>query len=433
VGTVLTSEFVAKLRTLCADSRQLYLGCEVSGDVPEFEMLHAVEQALGNLDGLDSERLHELATWAREQARARDKTLALSRPGETERVDAAFGSDFTGNLRRKQAELARIVEISTDVLTALALDKLPAGALRVLGRECSLCDVEQPDDVARICTSSGCPRRREFDAGIRVNGSTLSWPNADERAGMREAAEYIEAANSKPGERVRIFVGGDVPDDHAALLTREQVGALPSHDRVVLGRIFAALLGAPALDTWVDSGDSAEEVWDEIEATLVALADALNLDEADWPTLIRRAPLAVRDAERRGSRLRHEDAPPRYSLPESHPLRQYQWAEWLERMLAADELAADAGFGLDVNGRTEWLRAAVARIEVCDVNGLRGLVELAHDDRESSPLSVAENDLLLFACGCDRLDRRLTEGKSFIGAGCHRVPRVRGATVEVGT
>ena len=37
---------------------------------------------------------------------------------------------------------------------------------------CSLCDQVQPDSIAAICTSSGCPRRREYDAGVRVGGAS---------------------------------------------------------------------------------------------------------------------------------------------------------------------------------------------------------------------------------------------------------------------
>jgi hypothetical protein len=392
-------------------------------------------------DGLDSERLAELATLARDEARSNGPSFMT--PQE---VAQGLARD------------ARIVELATDVLTALALDKLPATAVLSLGRECYLCDVEQPDDIASTCTSAGCPRRAEFDAGVRVNGSALHWPTTEERAGMREAAEYIEAANSKPGEP----------------LTREQVEALPSHDRAVLSRIFGELLGEPGSGL---GDESAELVWDEVDAARAALADSLGAPLlSTWPDIIRiaaeRCPQGTtwRNAmelaglgmtRREGERLRGFETEiskllgmprsgtaemfevlqralnrptveaSRYSLPEFHPLRLYQWAEWLRRMLAADELASDAGFGLDVNGRLEWLRAALERVEALDVNGLRGLVELAHDDRELSPLSNAENRLLLFACGCGRL-AQLTEGKSFIGAGCHRIPRVRGETVEVG-
>jgi hypothetical protein len=426
VAYAITSAFLQRLR--------MFLQGEVSSRAKV--LLSARETAidllaeLDHVDGLDAKRLHELATWAREQARAKDKLLASAPPGETERVDAAFGSDFTGNLRRKQAETARIIEVSTDVLTALALDKLPPGAVLNIGGD-----------------------------GTRVNGSTLRWPNAEERALTNRLAAVVEdAANEKP----------------SGAMSREQVEALPSHDRAVLSRIFGELLGEPGSGL---GDESAELVWDEVDAARAALADSLGAPLlSTWPDIIRiaaeRCPQGTtwRNAmelaglgmtRREGERLRGFETEiskllgmprsgtaemfevlqralnrptveaSRYSLPEFHPLRLYQWAEWLRRMLAADELASDAGFGLDVNGRLEWLRAALERVEALDVNGLRGLVELAHDDRELSPLSNAENRLLLFACGCGRL-AQLTEGKSFIGAGCHRIPRVRGETVEVG-
>jgi hypothetical protein len=401
VGYVLPSEVLADLRVFLQRD---------TGAREALVKRHALD-LLGQLartDGLDSERLHELATWAREQARARDKTLGLTRPGETERVDAAFGSDFTGSLRRKQAELARIIEISTDVLTALALDKLPPEAVLNIGRD---------------------------DEQVNAKSPRFRWPDADERAFMGRMAAMVEQATSgepDPGEAMFMRIGANLglAAELAAngKMSRAEVEALPSHDRVVLGQILATLRGESLTREPLDG--PAVDVLVELDGYLRSIADALAVDGGESATMLVQLAALERQAREHWEDKCSSRPPPRYSLPESHPLRQYQWAEWLGRMLAADELVADAGFGVDINGRSVWLQAAIERVEACDVNGLRGLVERAHDQREASPLSVAENDLLSYACGVDRL--RVVVGSFYVAAGCHRVPRVRGETAEVG-
>jgi hypothetical protein len=432
VGTVLTSETLHELRAhLQRDlgPRALYL-------------LDALDRA----DGLDSDLLVELATLARDEARSNG-------PGVMTPQEIAQGL----------ARDARIVELATDVLTALALDKLPAEAVLNIGRdegqvnaksprfrwpskaeraasigpagmtlridastagdECHLCQAAIADEEAATCTSAGCPRRA--------------------------ALEVEPAANEK--------------------MSRAQVEALPSHDRVVLGRIFAALLGTPSLDTWVESGDSAEDVWSELEATRIALADRLATEGADWPDIIRIA--AERNPQgttwrnamelaglgmtrREGERLRGFEtdvskllgmprsgtaemvevlqraldrptvAAPRYSLPESHPLRLYQWAEWLGALIRREE--PSECWSPDVE-RVGMLCAALARVEACDVDGLDGLVYRVGSARVPV-LTFDELCLLRIACA------RVAVGSSGgpVSQGGHRVPRVRGETAEVG-
>jgi hypothetical protein len=408
VGYVLPSEVLADLRVFLQRD---------TGAREALVKRHALD-LLGQLartDGLDSERLHELATWAREQARARDKTLGLTRPGETERVDAAFGSDFTGSLRRKQAELARIIEISTDVLTALALDKLPPEAVLNIGRD---------------------------DEQVNAKSPRFRWPDADERAFMGRMAAMVEQATSgepDPGEAMFMRIGANLglAAELAAngKMSRAEVEALPSHDRVVLVRIFESLLGVPdSSPRKADASASAEDVWDELEATRVVLADHLAAEGASWPDIIRitaRLDGDMLKLARERDEARHALTAPRYSLPGSHPLRQYQWAEWLRSMVGFCEQASIAGFYRAPGGRIEWLNAAIARVEALDVDGLRGMVERAHEgDRV---IELAWNDLLLFACQSRRsgtIEIEMPGGA--LRVGCHRVPRVRGETAEVG-
>jgi hypothetical protein len=418
VAYAITSAFLQRLR--------MFLQGEVSSRAKV--LLSARETAidllaeLDHVDGLDAKRLHELATWAREQARAKDKLLASAPPGETERVDAAFGSDFAGNLRRKQAETARIIEVSTDVLTALALDKLPPGAVLNIGGD-----------------------------GTRVNGSTLRWPNAEERALTNRLAAVVEdAANEKP----------------SGAMSREQVEALPSHDRAVLSRIFGELLGEPGSGL---GDESAELVWDEVDAARAALADSLGAPLlSTWPDIIRiaaeRCPQGTtwRNAmelaglgmtRREGERLRGFETEiskllgmprsgtaemfevlqralnrptveaSRYSLPESHPLRQYQWAEWLAALIRREEAVEGSDYVTGADERLPVLREALARVQSHDVNGLRGL----HAD--SGEFWPDENVLLQVALGIRSI---VVEVDGSLARGCHRVPRVRGETVEVG-
>jgi hypothetical protein len=394
VAYTITSAFLHRLRTHLQHERTRKEALDLLGE-------------LDHADGLDSERLHELATWAREQAR---QGLDESAAGAGHKP---LGEPRCSELRRNMAASARIIELSTDVLTALALDKLPAGAVLSLGRE-------PPEDGELGCSSRSCDplcdacKALEQVIERRDNGPTLRWPNADERAGMREAAEYIEAANSKPGERVRIVVGGDVPDDHADLLTREQVEALPSHDRVVLARIFAALLGDVRGDRHrlameaLEAG-GVEQVWDEIEAAREALADRLTGEWSDWPGIIRAA--AGRN--------------PHYSLPESHPLRQYQWAEWLGALIRREEPSECWSPNAE---RLAVLRAALARVEQLDVDGLDGLAFRVGSAR--APV-LQPDELALLRVACARVAIDSSGGAA--SRGQHRVPRVRGETVEVGS
>jgi hypothetical protein len=463
VGYVLTEGVLFDMRgVLNWAERQLVGATEPSS----FGLtLKRIRGALEHVDGLDPERLHELATWAREQARAKDKVLASAPPGETERVDAAFGSDFTGNLRRKQAETARVIEISTDVLTALALDKLPPGAVLNIGRdeeqanakptrfywpskaeraasigpvgmslridtspggdECHLCQAAIADEDAATCTSAGCPRRA--------------------------ALEVEPAANGK--------------------MSREQFEALPSHDRVVLSRIFGELIGEPGSGL----GDkSAELVWDEVDAARAALADSLGAPLlSTWPDIIRIAAVGRDAADEQTAfeqMIEQRDAweaectailrlldwqgewtsgtskprriaaellavlatpAPRYSLPESHPLRQYQWAEWLGMLLEREERPAGSGLWSPDIKRVEVLRLAKAKVAAHDADGLAGLA-IRLGSASARPMTTDELALLGFASGHAPHTFGQDE-RGGIKVGCHRIPRVRGETVEVGT
>jgi hypothetical protein len=396
VGYVLTSGELAKFRAVAGHS----WNCATS-DGPAEELASDVLRVLDLAESLDSGRLHELATWARGRARE---------------IAGKAGHD-ANDKRRVLAECARIVEISTDVLTALTLDKLPAGVVQDIGREVTTFGPHSP----------------------------LRWAKAEERAGMREAAEYIEAANCKaepdPGEAMFMRVGENLGlgDELAAngRMSRAEVEALPSHDRVVLGQILATLRGESLTREPLDG--PAVDVLVELDGVLRRLTGMLGEDRPiSAPGLADVAYQAVYDrnlwkaaAQDFGRRAEASASAPRCSLPESHPLRQYQWAEWLHGTLKALRVEVARGFFVDVDGRAEWLEAALERINALDVHGLRGLVEAAHDKREDSPLSIDENTLLLFACDRMGFDS-IHVTNSFVSAGCHRVPRVRGETAEVG-
>jgi hypothetical protein len=370
VGYVLTSEELAKFRAVANHS----WGCSTP-DGPAEELASDVLRMLDHAAGLDSKRLHELATWARDTAREADIP---------ERLTAV-------ERRAVLSASARIIEVSTDVLTALALDKLPPGAVLNIGRDEQQVNAKPALDV--------------LDPGP----AHLRWPDADERAFMGRMAAMVAQATSgepDPGEAMFMRIGANLglEDELAAngRMSRAEVEALPSHDRVVLGQILATLRG-----------------------------ESLTREPLDGPAV---DVLVELDGVLRGLTCERVHAP-RYSLPESHPLRQYQWAEWLRGMLEAQRVEVSNGFRIDVAGRADWLEAALIRIEALDVNGLRGLVELAHDKREGSPLSTAENELLLFACG--RVSGRVDVNHHVaVSCGVHRVPtwlgpRARGETVEV--
>jgi hypothetical protein len=394
MGYVLTAEVLADLRVFLQ---------RATGAREALVKRHALD-LLGHLDhadSLDAKRLHELATWAREQARERDASSAHRILGAD---DAPFDTVALG---RVMAEDSRIIEISTDVLTALALDSLPAGAVLNIGRdeeqvnaksprfhwpgkaeraasigpvgmslridtspggdECHLCQAAIADEDAATCTSAGCPRRA--------------------------ALEVEPAANGK--------------------MSRAQFEALPSHDRVVLGQILATLRGepitrepldGPAVDVLVELDQYMHTIDSRLEALAERAADGFVL--------------AV--------------TAPRYSLPESHPLRQYQWSEWLEADLRAEVEGNSSPFYRGHASRQEWLAGALARVRASDVDGLRGMVERAHDAAGNSPVSADENDLLLFACQSRHVKVRVELVDGALRAGCHRVPRVRGETAEVG-
>jgi hypothetical protein len=396
VGYVLTSEELAKFRAVANHS----WGCSTP-DGPAEELASDVLRMLDHAAGLDSKRLHELATWARDTAREADIP---------ERLTAV-------ERRAVLSASARIVEISTDVLTALALDKLPAGAVQNIGRD---------------------------DEQVNAKSPHLRWPDAEERAFMNRMAAMVERAESgepDPGEAMFMRVGANLGlgDELAAngKMSRAQVEALPSHDRVVLGQILATLRGEPLNREPLDG--PAVDVLVELDVYLRRLAMMLGEDRPiSAPGLADVAYQAVYDrnlwksaAQDFGRRLESAEKAPRYSLPETHPLRQYQWAEWLHGTLKALRVEVARGFFVDVDGRAEWLEAALERINALDVHGLRGLVEAAHDKREDSPLSIDENTLLLFACDRMGFDS-IHVTNSFVSAGCHRVPRVRGETAEVG-
>jgi hypothetical protein len=442
VGYVLPSEVLADLRVFLQRD---------TGAREALVKRHALD-LLGQLartDGLDSERLHELATWAREQARAKDKLLASAPPGETERVDAAFGSDFTGNLRRKQAETARIIEVSTDVLTALALDKLPPGAVLNIGRDEQQVNAKPALDV--------------LDPGP----AHLRWPDADERAFMGRMAAMVEQATSGepgPGEAMFMRIGANLGlgDELAAngKMSRAQVEALPSHDRVVLGQILATLRGGTLTREPLEG--PAVDVLVELDTYLRSLAAAMQLNpDTDAAGLVRmatqwtgvaqhaRGEVAQRDewirdiAEHLGldrNRVRYQEVidaaeaageatvnpAPLYSLPESHPLRQYQWAEWLAALIRREEAVEGSDYITGSDERLPVLREALARVQSHDVNGLRGLYA------DSGEFWPDENVLLQVALGIRESEIAMSEGGAALTRGCHRVPRVRGETAEVG-
>jgi hypothetical protein len=398
--------------------------------------LKRIRGALDHADGLDSERLHELATWAREQARAKSK---MARSGDTLRADAAPGSNLiVDSLCCTLAETSRVIEISTDVLTALALDKLPPGAVLNIGRDEQQVNAKPALDV--------------LDPGP----AHLRWPDADERAFMGRMAAMVAQATSgepDPGEamfmRIGANLGLEVELAANGRMSRAEVEALPSHDRVVLGQILATLRGepitrepldGPAVDVLVELDQVLRALQDEQDADLDGMVKERDSWEAECTAILRLldwqgewtsgTPKPRRLAAELLATLTH--SAPRYSLPESHPLRQYQWAEWLHGTLEALRVEVARGFFVDVDGRAEWLEAALGRINALDVHGLRGLVEAAHDKCEDSPLSIDENTLLLFACDRMGFDS-IHVTNSFVSAGCHRVPRVRGETVEVGS
>jgi hypothetical protein len=395
MGYVLTAEVLADLRVFLQ---------RATGAREALVKRHALD-LLGHLDhadSLDAKRLHELATWAREQARERDASSAHRILGAD---DAPFDTVALG---RVMAEDSRIIEISTDVLTALALDSLPPGAVLNIGRdeeqvnaksprfhwpskaeraasigpagmtlridastagdECHLCQAAIADEDAATCTSAGCPRRA--------------------------ALEVEPAANGR--------------------MSRVEVEALPSHDRVVLARIFAALLGDVRGDRHrlameaLEAG-GVEQVWDEIEAAREALADRLTGEWSDWPGIIRAA--AGRN--------------PHYSLPESHPLRQYQWAEWLGALIRREEPSECWSPNAE---RLAVLRAALARVEQLDVDGLDGLAFRVGSAR--APV-LQPDELALLRVACARVAIDSSGGAA--SRGQHRVPRVRGETVEAGS
>jgi hypothetical protein len=446
VGYVLTSEELAKFRAVANHS----WGCSTS-DGPAEELASDVLRMLDHAAGLDSKRLHELATWAREQARAKSK---MARSGDTLRADAAPGSNLIDSLCCTLAETSRVIEISTDVLTALALDKLPPGVvlnierdegqvnaksprfrwpseaeraasmgpvgmtLRIdasaAGDECHLCQAAIADEDAATCTNAGRPRRA--------------------------ALEVEPAANGK--------------------MSREQFEALPSHDRVVLGQILATLRAEPLTREPLDG--PAVDVLIELDAYLRSLAVAMQLDpDTDAPGLVRmaaqwvgvaqnvRGEVAQRDEWIRDiaghlgldrHRVRYSEVidaaeaageaaanpAPRYSLPASHPLRQYQWAEWLGALIRREEAVEGSDYITGSDERLPVLREALARVQSHDVNGLRGLYA------GSGEFWPDENVLLQVALGIRGSEIAMNEGGGALTRGCHRVPRVRGETVEVG-
>jgi hypothetical protein len=401
MGYVLTAEVLADLRVFLQ---------RATGAREALVKRHALD-LLGHLDhadSLDAKRLHELATWAREQARERDASSAHRILGAD---DAPFDTVALG---RVMAEDSRIIEISTDVLTALALDSLPAGAVLNIGRdeeqvnakslrwpskyeraaslridmnsagdECHLCQAAIADEDAATCTSAGCPRRAALEVEPAANGA----------------------------------------------MSRVQVEALPSHDRVVLVRIFESLLGVPdSSPRKADASASAEDVWDELEATRVVLADHLAAEGASWPDIIRitaRLDGDMLKLARERDEARHALTAPRYSLPGSHPLRQYQWAEWLGALIRREEPSECWSPNAE---RLAVLRAALARVEQLDVDGLDGLAFRVGSAR--APV-LQPDELALLRVACARVAIDSSGGAA--SRGQHRVPRVRGETVEVGS
>jgi hypothetical protein len=336
VGYVLTSEEQHRFRDYLQRASHVREAMIKSGAL---DLLGILDRS----DGLDSERLHELATWAREQAR-----------------HAPIGGS------RTLAEHSRIIEISTDVLTALALDKFPPGAVLDIGR-----DEEQ----------------------VNAKPTRLRWPSKAERAAAVEPGA---------GDAMFLRIGTNLGlvDELAAngKMSRAQVEALPSHDRVVLGQILATLraepltrepLDGPAVDVLVEFDQYMHNVDTEFDA-------------------LRRA------------------AAPRYSLPESHPLRQYQWAEWLAALIRREEAVEGSDYITGAGERLPVLREALTRVQSHDLNGLRGLYA------DSGEFWPDENVLLQVALGLRGAGAETVEHGGALARGCHRVPRARGETAEVG-
>lgn len=377
-GYVLTIWMLNLARQVCKDARQLYLGCEVSGDVSEFEALNRLSAALDLADGLDADDIREVATWARERARASGAGLAPDEIAKAESCDKVNGTDFAATKRRRIAECSRIDQLCSDILEALAESKLQHGAVRVLGRE---------EPTAEALAAS------------------LTVP-----IGRGGPAEFEQAANTK--------------------MSRPQIEGLPSADRVALGQILATLRGeartakpheGAAVDVLVELDVYLRKLAnvDQRREYMGAIAVALGLGiDAEPSDIVHQARIA-------GDAL--TDTAPVYNLPDSHPLRCYRWGDWLDALLRREEVGASSGCWRPDVKRVEALRTARERVAMRDVDGLLGLCSRFDRLRQrgggSDVLTSDEIALLFRASGDDRLLSQGQHGQP-IRLGSNVVPAV---------
>lgn len=457
-GYVLTVEMLRLARQVCDDARQLYRGCEVSGDVPEFEALNQLSTALDLADGLDSEDLHEVATWAREQARASNDEATKIVGGAYFAAVSAFPSkeatELGETLRRKMAKSARIVERCTDILEALAESKLPPAALLVIGSETD-CEPEpaantmmsreqvealpSADRVALgqiLATLRGEPRTAKPHEGAAVDVLVeldLYLRKLAVVLGVDEATEapvLVDVAYQAAYDHNKWRSAAANGQADAAGCISDIAEALGLKRNAPQSRILEA--AADGREHWMDQAERrrveverltwkvegyAKDV-DERNQWLLEIGCALGLDAHASTEQIIAAAKTAADAEAE-----------RYALPDSHPLRSYRWGDWLDALLRREEVGASSGCWQPDPKRVEALRAARERVAMLDGDGLAGMVERYRKRATQGggdALTEDERVLLAYASRGEQNSRIAGDVDRPLRLGSNVVPRVGG-------
>lgn len=386
MGYVLPTPCLASILSLC---RGVLGGVTSAQD--DREMASEVLSFLRHIDGLDSAKLREVAEWARDRAKARDEHASIVAKDSEGRE-----ADTVAHARRIMADSARIIELSKDILLALAESRLPEGAVTVIGRE---------------------PAPPEFED--RVQQAVHESRGELRKAAMREPLRFVPIAEVEP--------------EHAA--NTPNLAGLPPIEWVVLGDMLARLEGRPethkpspdlkagdvqvALDSFlrrlanslgteptIEAPALADAAWQAVydrnkwksaaeDAARHAAGnfDALEKAQANWRVFIGDVSEALglnRDAQP-GEVLgaahladHVAETGPSFTLPDSHPLRSYRWGDFIRYLMRIEELGASSGHL--VGDRLDGLRAILTRTDALDVDGLRGVLLWAVLDKDVEAL-----------------------------------------------